>query len=130
MLILTLRTDKPEAELGLFDDTQQLQYMTWQAHRELAETIHLKLQELLASQQQSLHGLQGIVVYKGPGSFTGLRIGLTVANSLAASLEAHIVATTGDDWLQQGIQQLLNGDNETLAIPEYGALPHITLPKK
>jgi hypothetical protein len=43
MLIITLRTDKPDAEIGLFDSSRQLDYYTWQAHRQLAETLHTKL---------------------------------------------------------------------------------------
>ena len=129
MLILTIRTDKPAAELGLYDDAEQLAYHAWEAHRQLAETINAQLRQLLADKEHSLPNLQGIVVYKGPGSFTGLRIGLSVANSLADALQIPIVAVTGDDWLQTGLTRLAAGDNEQLATPEYGAPPNITLPK-
>ena len=54
MLILTLRTDKPEAELGLYKNTHCLSYLNWQAHRKLAETIHKKIQELLAAENITL----------------------------------------------------------------------------
>ncbi len=49
MIILTIRTDKPEAEIGLYDGEQQLAYEMWSAHRQLAETIHTKIKELLDS---------------------------------------------------------------------------------
>ncbi|HWT55434.1 MAG TPA: tRNA (adenosine(37)-N6)-threonylcarbamoyltransferase complex dimerization subunit type 1 TsaB [Candidatus Microsaccharimonas sp.] len=130
MLTLTIRTDKPEAEIGLYDTTEQLAYTTWQAHRELAETLHAKLNELLASQQKTLKDVQGIVVFKGPGSFTGLRIGITVANALAYSLSIPVVANEDPQWLQNGIARLENGDTDEIALPEYGALPHITAQKK
>lgn len=130
MLSLTVRTDKPEAELGLYDGEKQLAYVTWLAHRELAETIHFKIDELLRSRQKSLPELGGIVVFKGPGSFTGLRIGLTVGNALAQGLQIPIVASSGSDWLEAGIERLLRGENDNLAMPEYGALPNITVQKK
>jgi len=130
MLILTIRTDKPEAELGLYNDAAQLAYFTWQAHRELAETIHLKLKDLLTDQGERLSDIQGIVVFKGPGSFTGLRIGASVANALADSLQAAIVGTIGEKWLPQGIERLLAAENDQAIIPEYGSLPHITQPRK
>lgn len=130
MLILTIRTDKPESEIGLFDDSTQLSYETWQAHRLLAETIHTKLSELLLQQSREWLDIQGIVVYQGPGSFTGLRIGLSVANALANSYGVPIVGKTGDNWAQQGVADLLAGKGSIVALPEYGAPVHITTPKK
>lgn len=129
MLILTIRTDKPEAELGLYENDRQLEHETWLAHRELAETIHGKISELLEGQQKVLSDIQGIVAFKGPGSFTGLRIGITVANALAYGLAVPIVATEDPAWLEQGIKLIQKGQNDQIATPEYGALPHITPPK-
>jgi len=130
MLILTIRTDKLEAEIGLFENEKQLAYVAWPAHRELSATIHKKLDELLKSQGKKLENLQGIVCFKGPGSFTGLRIGLTVGNALAYGLQIPVVGASGEDWRQAGIKKLQNGDNEKITLPEYGADAHITLQKK
>lgn len=129
MLILTIRTDKPEAELGLYDDVHQLAYVTWLAHRELAETIQQQLGDLLKSKGKSLNDLEAVVVYQGPGSFTGLRIGISIANALAYSLDVPIVAE-GREWIQAGIARLLAGDVDELALPEYGSLPNITQQRK
>jgi tRNA threonylcarbamoyladenosine biosynthesis protein TsaB len=82
------------------------------------------------SQSLTVQQIQGIVIFEGPGSFTGLRIGLSVANALAYGLNAPIVATQGDEWIEVGIKQLLNGANDGVALPEYGAPVHITNPKK
>ena len=130
MIILTIRTDKPEAEIGLYDDQTQLAYETWSAHRQLAETIHQKINALLAGQQQTLQALHGIVCYQGPGSFTGLRIGLTVGNALAYSLGVPIVAAQDPAWLEAGIRRLVRGKVDEIALPYYGAEAHITPPKK
>ena len=130
MLIVTIRTDKPEAEIGLFEDQSQLAYETWQAYRELSATIHKKLAAVLESQHKHLSDVGGIVCFQGPGSFTGLRIGLTVADSLAYGLSVPIVGTMGDDWVKVGITALLDGKNDVQVMPEYGAEAHITMPKK
>jgi tRNA threonylcarbamoyladenosine biosynthesis protein TsaB len=129
MLILTIRTDKPEAELGLFNGSERLAYSTWRAHRELAETIHAKLAELLEDQDQKLTGLKGVIVFKGPGSFTGLRIGISVGNALADSLRISIVGEEGEGWIEHGIKKLADSQNEQIVLPVYGAPPHITAPK-
>lgn len=130
MIILTLRTDKPEAEIGLYDGSKQLYELDWQAHRQLAETIHYKIQEILNLGELSLKDLEAIVAFKGPGSFTGLRIGLSVGNALADSLEIPIVSATGEDWIQEGAARLAKDENEIIAMPEYGSPPHVTKPRK
>lgn len=130
MLVLTTRTDKPEAEIGLYQDSRQLAYVTWQAHRQLAETIHLKVEELLRTQAKTLDDLDGLVAFKGPGSFTGLRIGLSVANALAYSLGIPIVTAATENWITQGIQALQAGTDEKIGLPEYGATANVTLPRK
>lgn len=129
MIILTLRTDKPEAEIGLYKNQEQLDYQTWLAHRQLAETIHQKIEAILQKNHQDWSDIKGIVGFQGPGSFTGLRIGLTVANALAVSLAIPIVGANGDEWQEQGIKRLAKGQNDQQIIPEYGSPVHITLPK-
>jgi tRNA threonylcarbamoyladenosine biosynthesis protein TsaB len=130
MLLLTLRTDKPEAELALYEDDKKVDEFLWQAHRQLAETIHIKINELLSSNDKSLRSLNGLVIFKGPGSFTGLRIGFSVANTMSAGLVIPIVSASGADWQHQGIRRLLKGENESIAVPEYGAPAKTTQPKK
>jgi tRNA threonylcarbamoyladenosine biosynthesis protein TsaB len=129
MLILSIRTDNPEAEIGLYDDTRRMAYVTWTAHRQLAETLHTKIQELMQTQNKTIHDIQAIACYAGPGSFTGLRIGLTVANTLAYALRAPIAAESGDGWLERATERLKTGDSDPLALPEYGADVHITPPR-
>jgi len=130
MLVLTLRTDKPEAEIGLFEDGKKLAYESWQAHRELSDTIHKKIRSLLEAQGKGLKDIQAIACFKGPGSFTGLRIGITVADTLAYGLDVPIVGVMGDDWINQGLERLQSDENDVIALPYYGAPVHITEPRK
>jgi tRNA threonylcarbamoyladenosine biosynthesis protein TsaB len=130
MLILVLRTDKPESEIGLFDDKREISYLSWQAHYELAETIHSRVANLLKDSGKNWHELEGLVVYKGPGSFTGLRIGIAFANTLVYSLNIPIIGSKSEDWVQIGVKKLLDSQNEKVITPEYGAEAHITVSKK
>lgn len=130
MIILTIRTDQPEAEIALYDKQKLLIKDTWQAHRLLAETIHLQIAKNLQIIRKHWTDVKGIIVYKGPGSFTGLRIGMSVANALADGLLIPIVGQSNTDWPQQGISSLLEGDNDKIALPYYGSPATITMPKK
>jgi len=130
MIILTIRTERPEAEIGLYENSTQLAYHTWQAHRELAETLHAKIKTLLDNHHKGWHDVEGIICFAGPGSFTGLRIGVTVADALAYGLNVPVVATADPEWIKRGIDRLAQGENDKIALPEYGAPVHITQQKK
>jgi tRNA threonylcarbamoyladenosine biosynthesis protein TsaB len=130
MLIVTIKTDQVLAEVGLFAGTNKLGYITWEAHRTLTDTIHAQIKHLLDASQKDWQDIEGVVVFKGPGSFTGLRIGFAVANTLAYINKAPVVSTQGETWLSDGLERITRGDDEHIALPEYGADVHITTPKK
>ena len=130
MLTLTIRTDKPEAELGLYQDAKKLDYYSWPAHRELSDTIHNQMRTLLNKNKYNFEDIQGLIIYKGPGSFTGLRIGFSVANTFAYSLDCPIVTTNDSDWIEQGLELLKNSKSTKPVFPFYGSEVHITKPRK
>ena len=130
-MILSIRTDKPEAEIGLFDAAgKELAYEVWTAHRQLAETIHGKIHELLESQKADWPDLNGVAVFAGPGSFTGLRIGVSVANALGYGLQIPVAASQGEDWQDSGLEKLKGLSTFRPIEPEYGAPIFITKPTK
>lgn len=130
MIILALRTDNPEAELYIYKNGQKLAEIKWHAHLKLAETINSNINEILNKLCISYNDIDGITIYKGPGSFTGLRIGMSVANALAYAQKIPIVAVAGDSWLSDSLLALSNGQNNKIALPEYGSAVHIIKPRK
>lgn len=130
-MILALRTDSPIAEFYLFSQKgQKLSEKTWQADRNLARELLSQLEIFLRDNNAVFQDITGLIVYRGPGSFTGLRIGLTVANTWAYSENIPIVGETGDDWREMGIKHLQMGTNHTGVMPLYGSEPRITKPRK
>lgn len=124
-MIILLDTSTATCFLTVVDDETR-QDFEWQAGRTLARGLLKFLEEKTGN----LHDIGGIGVMKGPGSFTGLRIGLTVANTLADSLSVPIVGATGEDWRKIVLKKLRAGENEKIVMPEYGAAAHITAPRK
>lgn len=55
-----------------------------------AEFITTEFQSLLDSQESTIHDLEGLILTHGPGSFTGLRVGLNFVKSLGYSLNIPI----------------------------------------
>lgn len=102
----------------------------WRADRELAKKMHAFLRDTLAAHGRAFEDIKGIGVYQGPGSFTGLRIGLVVMNTLADALHIPIVGASSDDWQQDAVDRLNKGENDRIVMPEYGSEAHITSPRK
>lgn len=128
-MILLLDTSTPVCKLGFVDGDWRFDD-EWESGRTLAKGLLTYLQDNLTKNGKTWADISGIVAFKGPGSFTGLRIGLTVLNTFADSEKVPIVGTTGEDWQKVGLERLENGENDELVMPEYGAEAHITTPRK
>jgi tRNA threonylcarbamoyladenosine biosynthesis protein TsaB len=94
------------------------------------EYIKRRIEEILNMLSISYDDLDGVAIYKGPGSFTGLRIGMSVANALAYAQNIPIVARGGEDWVKQSIDDLQKNRSDKIALPEYGAPARTTTPRK
>ena len=130
MIVLGMRTDKPEAELYIHDGEQIKVLQKWQAHRQLSDTIFTKLDELLEQSKMHLADIEGIAVYAGPGSFTGLRIGHSFANALSYTQNIPVAATDGQEWLQDALAKLQLMQGKQVVRPIYGSEARTTKPRK
>ncbi len=128
-MILLLDTSTPVCRLSLIDGEWRYD-ASWEAHRELAKGLLGYIETELAGQGKILADLTGLGAFKGPGSFTGLRIGLTVLNTLADALNLPIIGETGEDWREKVVARLGQGENEQIVLPLYGGEANITRPRK
>jgi tRNA threonylcarbamoyladenosine biosynthesis protein TsaB len=106
MNLLALETSGRTASLALAErdaagwvvlDTMQLA-----AGERAATALHPALDALLKAHGLSPHQLDVIGVAVGPGSFTGLRIGVTTAKTLAYATGANIIGVSTLDCLASG----------------------------
>ncbi|OYW84182.1 tRNA (adenosine(37)-N6)-threonylcarbamoyltransferase complex dimerization subunit type 1 TsaB [Candidatus Saccharibacteria bacterium 32-49-10] len=129
MKYLLIDTSTPAFKMTLVNGTEHIEHM-WDAGRTLAKNILGYIDEGLSSAGLTYDDIDGLGVFRGPGSFTGLRIGLTVANTIASAQSLPIVGATGDEWQQQSIDRLSRGESDTIVLPEYGSGARITKPRK
>lgn len=108
---LYLDTSAPEVILRL--DNQEYR---WQAGRKLARNLLQFIHDKLTDNHADWQNLSELHFFAGPGSFTGLRIGATIINTLADQLKIPLYNQRGERLL--------------LIVPEYGAPAHITPPRK
>ena len=124
--ILYIDTANEETTVSLFEESRVLNEKKWNGRKDLSENLLKEINSILAQSEVNKKDLGGIVVNEGPGSYTGLRIGLTVANFLAWSLGIKIFAGK----IENG-ELLITGDNKNKYIlPKYFRQAHITQPKK
>lgn len=128
-MIILLDTSTPLCKL-IFIDGDWRQNSEWQADRTLAKDLLGYLDKILRECNKKWSDITAIGVFEGPGSFTGLRIGITVINTIADAEGIPIVGGRGDNWQDDAIAKLQDGKNEKIVLPFYGSEAHITTPKK
>jgi tRNA threonylcarbamoyladenosine biosynthesis protein TsaB len=82
-IILAFDTTTPVQALALASGGRLLEDCTVRIATSHTETLLLRLDELLVRHRLSGAGLDGLAAVTGPGSFTGIRIGLAAAQGLA-----------------------------------------------
>ncbi len=90
-MIAALDTSTQWCSLALYDPTDGVRVeQTWQAGREQTREVLPTLQAMLRRYRLAPADLRGVAVATGPGSFTGLRVGLATAKGLAYALDIPI----------------------------------------
>lgn len=84
--------------------------------RDMAEKLHAHLRDIFAKHGKTWQDLASITYFSGPGSFTGLRIGASVVNTLADQLQIPLFNH--------------KGEQVPLILPDYGRPANITPPRK
>ncbi len=117
--------------LGLGSESRVKHERKIPAKFEQEEKLLVSLDKFIKDNNLELTDLSGIIAVKGPGSFSALRIGLAVGNTLAWVLNKKIVGFKQNDFvnyqdlLKQGIVELDKMDEFQIVLPEYGAEPNI-----
>jgi tRNA threonylcarbamoyladenosine biosynthesis protein TsaB len=107
-MILALDTATTMASLALYDPTEEivLAEQTWQARRRQTEELLPVLQEMMARLELTPPAIRTVAVTTGPGSFTGVRIGISVAKGIALGLPSMpvlvglpVLSVTAAPWM-------------------------------
>jgi len=94
MKILAIDTSNRPLSVAVLDDTTVLAAITVTVHQKHAEYLLPEIERLLAMADLKPTDLDRVVVAAGPGSYTGIRIAVTTAKTLAATLNIDLVAVS------------------------------------
>jgi tRNA threonylcarbamoyladenosine biosynthesis protein TsaB len=136
-MILVFDTSTENVLIGLWNEEESFwaKKEEFVGGRELNSLIIEKLDRILPPHDEKKLVLRGVIIAAGPGSFTGLRIGMSVANTIAYIRDLPIVAPVEtasiENLLQKGLKMLKSAGPQFdgVVTPYYGAEPHITTPK-
>ena len=96
-MILCIDTATEFAGVALVGDIDQCSFQKLEA-RHASDKILETIDQVIQEANIQLSDLSGIFVIKGPGSFTGLRVGIAVANQFAHQLKIPIMGLQTDEW--------------------------------
>ena len=98
-MLLALDTSTRMVGLALFDGVQILSEVMWQTSDYHTFELALSVADMLARPNVKVTDLTALAVAIGPGSFTGLRIGLALAKGLALANRLPLVGIPSLDIL-------------------------------
>ena len=101
-MLLALDTATRMLSLAVHDGTQVLAEQTWQAPNNHTEILAPALQGIFKHAGITADDLTALTVVQGPGSYTGVRIGVAMAKGLAASRGLPLVGVNTLEALAAG----------------------------
>ncbi|MFA6963910.1 MAG: tRNA (adenosine(37)-N6)-threonylcarbamoyltransferase complex dimerization subunit type 1 TsaB [Patescibacteria group bacterium] len=119
-MILEINTADWEARLCLYDRESLVGSLNWRVVHNHTEELLSNIERILKDAGKKKSDLSAIVVNPGPGPYTGVRVGVSVANSLAFSLDIPVVAQMSD---------IQTRNFEKPVLPVYAFAPKISQPK-
>jgi len=101
-MLLAIDTSTDWIGLALYDGTQILCEQTWRSHSYHTIDLVPAIADILTRTHVNRAALTGLGIALGPGSFTGLRIGMSVCKGLALALKLPVAGVPSLDILAAG----------------------------
>lgn len=89
MITLFIDTHSSKLLIGLLKDNEILETVS-KEEKSHSEHIMPSIEAILENNSIDVNNINRIIVVNGPGSFTGVRLGVTIAKTLAYTLKAEI----------------------------------------
>jgi tRNA threonylcarbamoyladenosine biosynthesis protein TsaB len=117
-MILAIETSTEVCSTALVHDNELIGERSVQEKNIHSERLLTLVDDLLTSSTVSNRQLDAIAISIGPGSFTGLRIGLSTAKGLALGLDLPMIAVPTLDGIAEAYRRnrTANGDEDFCAL--------------
>lgn len=107
MISLCMDSAYKQLVLGLYKDKELLAGISLEAFKKQSETIFVELNRLLKEINLDYKDIDRVIITKGPGSYTGIRIAMTIAKVLCSQMHKELY-TISTMQLYAGIEKQAN----------------------
>ena len=94
MITILLASSNTNLSVGIARDNLLLEYISYEAWQRQSEYMIPELDKLLSKYNVSRDEIKEVIVAKGPGSYTGVRIAITIAKTIATALDTKLYAVS------------------------------------
>ena len=117
-LILVIETATKNCSLALCENGITMESIDYNdGNFSHAEKLHVLIEEILSKSDREIKDLNSIAVSKGPGSYTGLRIGVSACKGLCFGLNIPLIAIETLEILARTYLEENEIDEQDLLIP-------------
>ena len=103
MVTVLLDSSNTNLSVGVARDNLLLECISYEAWQRQSEYMILELDKLFTKYGIKKDDISDVIVAKGPGSYTGVRIAITIAKTMATALDAKLYAVSSLRVLKNGI---------------------------
>jgi tRNA threonylcarbamoyladenosine biosynthesis protein TsaB len=112
-LILNIDTALDKASICLAEDGVETAFSENNTQKDHAAWLHAAIEDVFKSAKKQVRDLSAVAVNMGPGSYTGLRIGLASAKGLCYALNCPLIGVHSTEILAIAVEDIA----EDLIIP-------------
>lgn len=94
MVTILLDSSNTNLSVGIAKDNNLLDYISYEAWQRQSEYMIVELNKLLEKHNIKKEDITDVIVAKGPGSYTGVRIAITIAKTITVALDAKLYAVS------------------------------------
>jgi tRNA threonylcarbamoyl adenosine modification protein YeaZ len=104
MITVLLDSSNTNLSVGIAKDNLLLDYISYEAWQRQSEYMIVELNKLLEKHNIQKEDIKEVIVAKGPGSYTGVRIAITIAKTIAVALDAKLYAVSSLRVQKDGVR--------------------------
>ena len=122
MKLLVCDTSDKNCSAGLFEDGREICYELSFESKTHSETFMPLVHRVMERADIKHEDLDGYAVTVGPGSFTGIRIGLAAVKGMALAADKKVIAVSSTEALARSCDNVtMTPKEETIIIPAFDA---------